>query len=118
MTCTDLSEWRARLAMSQRAAAECLGITLPSYQEIERGYRFRSGAPAPIDRRTELACAALEVQMLAVRFGGITGEHHKDWLIDQVVRLIAGDRYASVVAAAKAGDDGPDTFTWETGIAP
>lgn len=55
---------------------------------------------------------------IAVGFGGIDGEHHKAWVIDQMVRVLAGDRYDSVVADAKAGDDGPDTYTWDEGIAP
>ena len=55
---------------------------------------------------------------LAVRFGGIDGEHHKLWVIDQMVRTLAGDDYDRVVAEAKAGEDGPNTYEWDCGIAP
>lgn len=55
---------------------------------------------------------------IAVRYGGIDGDHHKAWVIDQMVRALAGDRYAQIVADAKSGDCGPDTYEWETGIAP
>jgi len=55
---------------------------------------------------------------LAVRYGGIDGSHHKDWLIDQMVRILAGDRYEEIVAEAKAGEDGPETYDWDEGIAP
>jgi hypothetical protein len=58
---------------------------------------------------------ALEI---AVQFGGIDGAHHKDWVIDQMVRALAGDRYDALVAEAKAGEDGPETYEWEVGIAP
>lgn len=55
---------------------------------------------------------------LAVRCGGIDGDHHKAWVIDQMVRLLAGDGYADVVREAKAGEDGPETYEWNEGIAP
>jgi hypothetical protein len=55
---------------------------------------------------------------LAVRYGGIDGEHHKAWVIDQMVRVLAGDRYECIVTAAKIGDDGPDSYDWDVGIAP
>jgi hypothetical protein len=55
---------------------------------------------------------------LAVKFGGIDGDHHKAWVIDQMVRKLAGDRYEQVVRDAKAGEDGPDTYGWDEGIAP
>jgi hypothetical protein len=59
--------------------------------------------------------AAIE---LAVRYGGIDGDHHKAWVIDQMVRALAGERYAAIVTEAKAGEDGPDTYGWDEGIAP
>ncbi len=59
--------------------------------------------------------AAIE---LAIRYGGIDGDHHKAWVIDQMVRVLAGDDYEKIVTAAKAGEDGPDTFSWDVGIAP
>lgn len=64
------------------------------------------------DRRVD---AAIE---LAVRYGGIDGDHHKAWVIDQMVRVLAGDRYDSIVTEAKAGDEGPDSYDWKVGIAP
>lgn len=55
---------------------------------------------------------------IAVQYGGIDGAHHKTWVIDQMVRMLAGDDYEAVVANAKAGEDGPDTYGWDEGIAP
>lgn len=55
---------------------------------------------------------------IAVKYGGIDGAHHKAWVIDQMVRALAGDHYKRVVAEAKAGDDGPETYGWDEGIAP
>lgn len=55
---------------------------------------------------------------IAVKYGGIDGAHHKDWVIDQMVRILSGDDYERIVDEARAGEDGPDTYAWEEGIAP
>ena len=54
----------------------------------------------------------------AVKYGGIDGAHHKTWVIDQMVRLLTASEYETIVAAAKAGEDGPETYSWDEGIAP
>lgn len=59
-----------------------------------------------------------EALAVAFRFGGIDGEHHKAWVIDQMVRALTGDGYAAWVAAAKEGEDGPETYEWDEGVAP
>lgn len=43
--------------------------------------------------------------MIALRYGGIDGAHHKSWVIDQMVRALAGE-------------DGESTYSWDVGIAP
>lgn len=58
---------------------------------------------------------ALEI---AGRFGGIDGDHHKTWVIDQMVRKLTEDNYEAWVLDMCAGEDGPDTYGWDTGIAP
>jgi hypothetical protein len=55
---------------------------------------------------------------VALRYGGIDGDHHKTWVIDQMVRALTGDDYETWVQSACFGDDGPDTYEWSTGIAP
>lgn len=55
---------------------------------------------------------------MAIQFGGIDGNHHKTWVIDQMVRLLAGDGYAALIREAKSGADGPDTYEWDEGIPP
>ena len=52
------------------------------------------------------------------QYGGIDGEHHKQWVIDQIVRVINGENYTGWVADYKNGEDGPNTYKWEEGIAP
>ena len=55
---------------------------------------------------------------LIVQYGGIDGAHHKDWVMDQVVRVLVGDQYEQIVKDACDGEDGPNTYSWEIGIAP
>lgn len=79
---------------------------------------------------------------IAVKYGGIDGNHHKAWVIDRMVRALTGcpmvrvsatdcngnpyeyltegesDEYRKLVADACAGSDGPNTYSWEVGIAP
>lgn len=63
MTPKQLQAWRKKMKLSQRGAAESLGIGLRPYQEMERGTRFKAvdgvEPDAPIDLRTELACRYL-----------------------------------------------------------
>lgn len=55
----QLATWRADMGMTQRAAAEVLGITLATYQRLERGQEWGSIKAVSIDRRTAFACAAI-----------------------------------------------------------
>lgn len=50
-------------------------------------------------------------------YGGIDGAHHKQWVLDQVVRVLAGN-YDEWVIKHNAGVNGPDTYDWDEGIAP
>lgn len=52
------------------------------------------------------------------RYGGIDGDHHKTWVIDQVARSLLGDAYPQWVIDMKDGEDGPDTYNWDEGIPP
>jgi hypothetical protein len=61
------------------------------------------------------ADAALKI---ARQYGGNDGAHHKTWVIDQMVRALTGKRYKKFVTQAKAGEDGPETYGWDEGIAP
>lgn len=64
------------------------------------------------DKRIE---AALKV---ARECGQYDGGHHKMWVIDQMVRALTEGEYDGWVADARKGEDGPDTYSWDTGIAP
>lgn len=55
---------------------------------------------------------------LAFRYGCTDGDHHKMWVIDQMVRALTGKGYSKWVRNHNKGEDGPNTYEWETGIAP
>ena len=58
------------------------------------------------------------------------GAHHKQWALDQVVRIatkcendgfgnyIKSDEYHEWVRFHNDGEDGPNTYEWDEGIAP
>lgn len=55
---------------------------------------------------------ALEI---AVRYGGIDGDHHKAWVIDQMVRALLDNEetYRKLV-----NDLAADGYVWNEGVAP
>lgn len=59
-----------------------------------------------------------EALRIAHGFGGTDGAHHKDWVIDQMVRALTGDAYETWVENFNAGEYGPNTYEWPQGIAP
>lgn len=76
----DLAAWRAQMAYTQRQEAAALGVTLATYQRLERGAEWADGAAVTIDRRTALACAALAAGLdaAAVKIFG--------WLLDLEIK--------------------------------
>lgn len=90
------------------------------------------------DQASDRIAAALEIAQM----GSFDGAHHKMWAIDQMVRALTGcptvqltakdrngstytyeglgesDEYRNWVAAQCAGEDGPETYEWDVGIAP
>ena len=70
---------------------------------------------------------------LLTRYGGIDGAHHKDWAIDQAIRVMCGvpcgkhgfpgeatnEEYRRHVYEACKGEDGaPGEYEWSYGVAP
>jgi len=53
---------------------------------------------------------------LAVQYSQIDGAHHKTWVIDQMVRVLAGSNYEKIIEEACNQEDG--IYDWDTGIAP
>jgi len=93
----------------------------------ERGYIITRERKERIDKALEYI----------VRYGWNDGDHHKAWVIDQVVRALTGcpmvekskgghtyevqgesEEYLEWVRETKDGEDGPDTYSWDIGIPP
>ena len=55
---------------------------------------------------------------LALRYGMIDGVHHKQWLIDQMLRIVAGGGYAEIMEIYNGDESYADYAKWDTGIAP
>ena len=47
----------------------------------------------------------------------LMGYNHKAWVIDQMVRVLAGDRYDDIVRDACDSEEGPDIYEWDCGVA-
>lgn len=68
--------------------------------------------PIPAEQRIEQALDC------AFQYGQIDGDHHKLWVIDQMVRMLTGADYDKIIADYEKGEDGPHTYEWDIGIAP
>lgn len=56
---TSIRAWQSRMQISDRKAADLLGISYGTYTGLI-GSRSKVAAPKPLDTRTAYACAALE----------------------------------------------------------
>lgn len=52
--------------------------------------------------------------VVAAQYGQIQGDHHRAWVIDQIVRELTGEGYAAFVESYTADDE----YVWDEGIAP
>lgn len=62
--------------------------------------------------------AALET---ILTYGGIDGGHHKQWVLDQVVRTLSGEAYGEWVKVYRGEYDEDNEefeYEWDEGIAP
>jgi hypothetical protein len=51
---------------------------------------------------------------VAYRYGQIDGAHHKAWVIDQMVRILAGSDYERLIKEYENNGE----YQWDVGIAP
>ena len=55
---------------------------------------------------------------LIFQYGQIDGEHHKTWVIDQIVRILTENDYDKWVQHYEYDEETGEDYTWDTGIAP
>ncbi|RRD43542.1 XRE family transcriptional regulator [Comamonadaceae bacterium OH3737_COT-264] len=59
ITDDDLQQWQRYMGYTQQQAAQALGVSQATYCDWLAGMSRTTGKPVHIDKRTELACAAL-----------------------------------------------------------
>ena len=99
--------------------AEILYMSDPDFEEAFNGYRT-----GVMSEKASIENALT----IATRYGQIDGDHHKTWAIDTMVRALLGDpvptlqidtpKYKEFVKTYCDGEDGPETYEWDTGTAP
>jgi hypothetical protein len=97
-----LSAWQAHDAKIARLEADFEHFRL-------------SSLPAEKEDLLKKGAKALNV---AVEWGGLKQAKHKAWVIDQMVRALTGSNYDALVARARSGEKGPETYAWDCGVEP
>ena len=59
-----------------------------------------------------------KVLELIFQYGQIDGEHHKTWVIDQIVRILTKDKYNEWIKNYVYDEETGDIYSWDKGIAP
>lgn len=59
-----------------------------------------------------------KVLELIFQYGQIDGGHHKAWVIDQIVRILTGDKYKEWVKEYTYDEETGECYSWNKGIAP
>jgi hypothetical protein len=125
----DPRDWEGMIAWVSDLVAGELAVALGQLDHDAKAAMRRAGIqpPGPLEGTPPHVAALVlretldknrEALELAIQYGQIDGAHHKAWVIDQMVRALAGDGYEKVVADACAGDEGPYTYSWDEGIPP
>ena len=55
---------------------------------------------------------------LIFEYGQIDGDHHKAWVIDQIVRALTEDDYDKWVESYEYDEETGNEYEWDIGIAP
>jgi len=66
-------------------------------------------------KKKELNPDEQEAVKLILRFGEIDGSHHKQWVLDQVLRILFRQNYKKEM---KEFNSDPEYSKWDEGIAP
>ena len=116
--CGDALDWK-RFSMELLSSNDLILEQLRSavavvQKECERIIReYRA-----IKERDDGDCIS-KALAVAAQYAGIDGGHHKQWVIDQIVRELTGAGYESWVEAWEHNEDEPDEpYKWDKGIAP
>jgi hypothetical protein len=110
---------------SCRVGEHSLDDVLPGDTLLDDGHACCSGCGSVLPDCTTFddlkagvhsQCPTTVAVRVATRFGMIDGEHHKQWVIDQMLRALLGPAGYERWVAGKNSD--PDYADWDAGIAP
>lgn len=94
---------------------DCVEIAIGSYLENE--HRLVSMLPQ-CDTERYFDQRVVEALELIERFITIDGSHHKQWVLDQVVRKLTGDKYEEFRAGFIEFDGGESCDAYDEGTPP
>ena len=92
MEAAEFKEWREGLGLTQRQAAEELGVAPLTVQKYERGFRHDTGKPVRIPARVELACAEITRRLRANKVGRLPYKKVSRAIMDRVSEFLAGQK--------------------------
>lgn len=55
---------------------------------------------------------------MIIEYSNIDGSHHKDWVLDQTLRILTAENYIDEITEACYDEEGEEMYDWDTGIAP
>lgn len=84
----------------------------PALQHLIQAYKEQQ---AELEKKDKIINKALEI---AFQYAQIDGDHHKAWVIDQIVRRLTGEGYKEWVEHYEYDEETGDEYTWSEGIAP
>lgn len=80
--------------------------------------RFEDKPREPTAYEMDLKSRIDEALNFIYSYGQTDGEHHKAWVIDQVVRALTREAYGKWVEEYCESDDPDGCYEWDEGIAP
>ncbi len=96
-----------------KAVLDRLGIQkVSAVTTVEQIEEIRKAINAPKLKPRDIIQKAIET---ILELGPFDGAHHKQWALDQTLRVLAGDRYGELIREFCAGDL---AYEWSEGIAP
>lgn len=84
-------------------------------KEIEKKEKRLNRQLELLNKQEKQISQALET---AFDYGQSDGEHHKAWVIDQMVRALTGKKYDKWINDYMYDEETRDSYTWDKGIAP
>lgn len=94
--------------LKQRYEKEVIITTFDLFENIETVLSMLKEKDADIKKVLELI----------FQYGQIDGDHHKAWVIDQIVRILTGDKYKEWVKEYTYDEETGECYSWNKGIAP